>query len=84
MGAEIDRLEIEIEAPATKAINALDKLVGKLERLAGSLGSINGNSLSGLSTGIEYCCGRDNADRSLPPAAKHDGGESLSIYVNSK
>ena len=27
-------------------------MVGKLERLAGSLGSINGNSLSGLSTGI--------------------------------
>ena len=52
MGAEIDRLEIEIEAQATKANNALDKLVGKLERLAGSLGSINGNSLSGLSAGI--------------------------------
>ena len=52
MGAEIDRLEIEVEAQATKANNALDKLVGKLERLAGSLGSINGNSLSGLSTGI--------------------------------
>ena len=52
MGAEIDRLEIEIEAHATKANNALDKLVGKLERLAGSLGSINGNSLSGLSAGI--------------------------------
>lgn len=52
MGAEIDRLEIEVEAQATKANNALDKLVGKLERLASSLGSINGNSLSGLSTGI--------------------------------
>lgn len=52
MGAEIDRLEIEVEAQATKANNALDKMVGKLERLAGSLGSINGNSLSGLSTGI--------------------------------
>lgn len=52
MGAEIDRLEIEIEAQATKANNALDKLVGKLERLACSLGSINGNSLSGLSAGI--------------------------------
>lgn len=52
MGAEIDRLEIEVEAQATKANNALDKMVGKLERLAGSIGSINGNSLSGLSTGI--------------------------------
>lgn len=52
MGAEIDRLEIEIEAQATKANNALDKLVGKLERLAGSLGSINGNSFLGFSEGI--------------------------------
>lgn len=52
MGAEIDRLEIEVEAQATKANNALDKLVGKLERLAGSLGNIDGNVLTGLSKGI--------------------------------
>lgn len=52
MGAEIDRLEIEVEAQATKANNALDKLVGNLERLAGSLGSINGNSFLGFSKGI--------------------------------
>lgn len=53
MGAEIDRLEIEVEAQATKANNALDKLVGKLERLAGSLGNIDGNVLTGLSKGID-------------------------------
>lgn len=53
MGAEIDRLEIEVEAQATKANNALDKLVGKLERLAGSLGSIDGNSLTGLAKGVD-------------------------------
>ncbi len=53
MGAEIDRLEIEVEAQATKANNALDKLVGKLERLAGSLGSIDGNSLTGLANGVD-------------------------------
>lgn len=52
MGAEIDRLEIEVEAQATKANNALDKLVGNLERLAGSLGSIDGNSFLGFSKGI--------------------------------
>lgn len=52
MGAEIDRLEIEVEAQATKANNALDKLVGKLERLAGSLGNIDGNSFLGFSKGI--------------------------------
>lgn len=53
MGAEIDRLEIEVETQATKANNALDKLVGKLERLAGSLGNIDGNALTGLSKGID-------------------------------
>lgn len=53
MGAEIDRLEIEVEAQATKANNALDKLVGKLERLAGSLGSIDGNNLAGLAKGVD-------------------------------
>lgn len=52
MGAEIDRLEIEVEAQAAKANNALDKLVGNLERLAGSLGSIDGNSFLGFSKGI--------------------------------
>ena len=52
MGAEIDRLEIEVETQATKAINDLDKLVGNLERLAGSLGSIDGNSFLGFSKGI--------------------------------
>ena len=53
MGAEIDRLEIGVEAQATKANNALDKLVGKLERLAVSLGSINGNGLGELSLGVD-------------------------------
>ena len=52
MGAEIDRLEIEVETQVTKANNALDKLVGNLERLAGSLGSIDGNSFLGFSKGI--------------------------------
>lgn len=52
MGAEVDHLEIEVEAQATKANNALDKLVGNLERLAGSLGSIDGNSFLGFSKGI--------------------------------
>ena len=53
MGAEIDRLEIEVEAQATKANNALDKLVGKLERLAGSLGSIKSDELTELASGVD-------------------------------
>lgn len=51
MGAEIDRLEIEVEAQATKANDAIEAMVGKLERLADSLGSINGN-FAGFANGV--------------------------------
>lgn len=53
MGAEIDRLEIEVETQATKANNALDKLVGKLERLVGSLGSIKSDGLAEFASGVD-------------------------------
>lgn len=53
MGAEIDRLEIEVEAQATKANNALDKLVGNLERLVGSLGSIKSDGLAEFASGVD-------------------------------
>lgn len=52
MGAEIDRLELQVEAQATKANNQLDKLVGKLNSLSNSLSHINSSGLSGLSSGI--------------------------------
>lgn len=51
MGAEIDRLEIEVEAQATKANDAIEAMVGKLERLADSIGSINGN-FAGFANGV--------------------------------
>lgn len=52
MGAEIDRLEVQVEAQATKANNQLDKLVGKLDSLSNSLSHINSSGLSGLSSGM--------------------------------
>lgn len=52
MGAEIDRLEVQVEAQATKANNQLDKLVGKLDRVASSLMNINHGGLSGLANGV--------------------------------
>lgn len=52
MGVEIDRLEVQVEAQATKANNQLDKLVGKLNSLSNSLSHINSSGLSGLSSGI--------------------------------
>ena len=59
MGAEIDRLEIEVQAQATKANNALDKMVGKLERLAGSVGSIKSDGLTEFASG-ESTSGEDD------------------------
>ena len=52
MGAEIDRLELKVEAQATKANNQLDKLVGKLDSLSNSLSHINSSGLAGLSNGV--------------------------------
>ena len=52
MGAEIDRLEVQVEAQATKANNQLDKLVTKLDRVSGALSNLNGGGLIGLSNGV--------------------------------
>lgn len=53
MGAEIDRLEVQVEASATRANSALDRLTGKLEVLANSLTKINGSGLTGLANGVQ-------------------------------
>ena len=52
MGAEIDRLELQVEAQATKANNQLDKLVTKLDRVSGALSHLNSGGLAGLSKGV--------------------------------
>ena len=52
MGAELDRLEIAVEAQATKANNQLDKLVSNLERVSGALSGLNSGGLVGLSNGV--------------------------------
>lgn len=52
MGTEIDRLEVQVEAQATKANNQLDKLVEKLDRLQTSLSHLNTGGLTGLSNGV--------------------------------
>lgn len=53
MGAEVDRLELQVEAQATKANNQLDKLVGKLDAVANSLSHINTSGLTGLANGVQ-------------------------------
>lgn len=52
MGSEIDRLEVQVEAQATKANNQIDKLVAKLNVLSSSLSNVNSGGLTGLSSGV--------------------------------
>lgn len=53
MATEIDSLQIEINASATKANDAIDKLVKKLDILSDSLSKINSSGLSGLASGVD-------------------------------
>lgn len=53
MPSTIDSLQIEINAKASKANDAIDRLVGKLDRLTTSLGNINGTNLNGLANGVQ-------------------------------
>ena len=48
MADTVDELQIEINAKATKANDAIDRLVGKLDRLTTSLSRVNGTNLNGL------------------------------------
>lgn len=49
---ELDSLELKIQANATQANNALDKLVKNLENLSGSLGVINTANFAGFASGV--------------------------------
>lgn len=53
MGAEIDRLEIQIETQATKANAQLDKLAAKLGKISASLNGINTSKLNALGNSMK-------------------------------
>lgn len=53
MPTDIDSLQIQINATATKANDALDNLVKKIDRLTTSLSSIDGSRLNGLASGVQ-------------------------------
>lgn len=53
MSDTIDELQIEINAKAVKANDAIDRLVGKLDRLTTSLSKVNGTNLNGLANGVK-------------------------------
>lgn len=50
--ATVDNLQIEINAQAVKANEAIDRLVTKLDILTTSLDKVNGSSLTGLANGV--------------------------------
>lgn len=49
----VDELQLEINAKASKANDAIDRLVGKLDRLTASLSTINVSGLNNLSVGVK-------------------------------
>lgn len=53
MADTIDSLQIEINAKAQNANDAIDRLVGKLDRLTTSLSRVNGTNLNGLANGVQ-------------------------------
>ena len=53
MPSTVDSLQISIEAKATKANDAIDRLVGKLDRLSISMGRMNTSNLNGLANGVD-------------------------------
>lgn len=50
--ATIDNLNIKISADATKANNAIDRLVTNLNKLNSAMSGLNGNGLTAFSTGL--------------------------------
>ncbi len=53
MATTIDELQIEINAKATKANDAIDRLVSKLDTLSVSLSRVSNTNLSGLANGVD-------------------------------
>lgn len=66
--AEIDSLEIKLQANATKANNSIDSLITKLTQLSASLSSVNGSSLSGLATSVGQLTGAMQGMKSVGTA----------------
>lgn len=49
----VDKLNIEINAKASSANDALDRLISKLDRLTSALEKVNGSAINGLANSIE-------------------------------
>ena len=53
MAESIDALQIEINAQATKANQAIDRLVGKIDKLTTSMSHLDGSRLAVLANGVQ-------------------------------
>lgn len=53
MPISVDELQIELNAKAASANDAIDKLVVKLDKLSTSLGKINGSAINGLANSVD-------------------------------
>lgn len=53
MPTNIDELQIEINAKATKANEAIDRLVGKIDKLTASMSRLDGSKLASLAGGVQ-------------------------------
>jgi uncharacterized coiled-coil DUF342 family protein len=50
---EVDRLEVKVQAEATKANSELDKLISKLDQVTSSLRNTNSSGLANMAAGIQ-------------------------------
>lgn len=55
--ADIDRLEVQVEAQAAKANKQLDSLINKLEKVSSALTGVNASGLTGFANGISKIAG---------------------------
>lgn len=55
--ADIDRLEVQVEAQASKANKQLDNLIEKLEKVSSTLTGVNASGLTGFANGISKIAG---------------------------
>lgn len=85
MGAQIDRLEIEVEAAAAKANKELEKLISGLEKVAGSLAKIDTSNISGFSSGLkDYTSNTKSAEKETKAASKSLDGLNFKFNKTKK
>lgn len=63
--AELDTLEVKIQANATKAVNSVEKLAKKLDTLSTSIGKLDSNGINKFANGMTNLANGMNAMRNV-------------------